>query len=141
MESTPFTNLKAPFNESPRTLEMYSSGRGELNFRQLRNQIRNLQRNSYDAHRLRVDYYRKFSFPAANFIVVFLGLPFALEYRRGGLTINFALSLLAALLYYSAFQIGLALGMGGFLPAVVAGWLPNCLFLGIGASLTMRART
>ncbi len=141
VESTPFTSAKAPFKESPRTLEVSSSSGGELNFRQLRRQIKNLQRNGYDAHRLKVNYYRKFSFPAANFIVVFLGLPFALECRRGGLTIGFALSLMAALLYYGAFQVGLALGMGGVLPAVVASWLANFLFLGLGTSLTMRART
>lgn len=141
VKSYEFPTMKAPFKESPATLKAYSSARGEFNFLQLRGQIKNLERSGYDAHRLKLDYQKKFARPLANLIVVLLGLPFALECRRGGLIIGFALSLAAALLYYGAFQIGLALGRGGLFPAPVAAWLANMLFLGVGAGLTMRART
>jgi lipopolysaccharide export system permease protein len=141
VENAPFADMQAPFRESPKTLEIYSSGTGEFSFRQLRRQIKNLEKSGYDAHRLKVDYHMKFAFPVANIIVVFLALSFALECRRGGLTVGFALSLMVALLYYGTFQIGLALGKGGSLPAAVSAWLANFLFLGIGAGLTLRART
>jgi len=141
LEDMTFASMKAPFRESPETLKVYSAGMNELSFRQLRRQIRNLEGSGYDARRLKVDYYAKFSLPAANLIVVFLALPFALECRRGGLLIGFALSLMAALLYYGAFQMSLALGKGGFFPAPVSVWLANFLFLGVGTGLTMRART
>jgi lipopolysaccharide export system permease protein len=141
VENAPFSEMKAPFRESPQTLKIYSSGTGEFSFRQLRRQIKNLERSGYDAHRLKVDYHTKFAFPVANIIVVLLALSFALECRRGGLTVGFALSLMVALLYYGTFQIGLALGKGGSLPAAVSAWLANFLFLGIGAALTLRART
>ena len=137
----PFTSMKAPFRESPKTLEMYSAGAGDLNFREMRQQIKNLEKSGYDARRLKVSYYTKFALPAANIIVVFLALPFALECRRGGLAISFALSLTTALLYYGTFQIGLALGKGGSLPAMVSAWLANFLFFSVGAGLTMKART
>ena len=71
----------------------------------------------------------------------YLALPFALNCQRGGLTLGFALSLATALLYYGTFQISMALGKGGSLPAVVSAWLANFLFLGVGARLTMKART
>lgn len=132
---------KAPFKESPATLQLYASTRGEFNFLQLRDQIKNLKRSGYDARRLKLDYQKKFALPLANLIVVLLGLPFALECRRGGLVLGFALSLAAALFYYGAFQISLALGRGGVFPALVAAWLANFLFLGVGAGLTIRART
>lgn len=141
VENVPFSEMKAPFRESPGTLKVYSSGTGEFNFRQLRRQIKNLEKSGYDARRLKVDYHTKFALPVANIIVVLLALPFALECRRGGLTVGFALSLMVALLYYGTFQIGLALGNGGSLPAAVSAWLANLLFLGIGAGLTLRART
>lgn len=140
-ETIPFDRMKAPFRESPKTLEMYSAGDGGLNFREMRQQIKNLEKSGYDARRLRVSYYTKFAFPATNILVVFLALPFALEFRRGGLAISFALSLTTALLYYGAFQIGLALGKGGSLPAAISAWLANFLFLSVGAALTMKART
>jgi lipopolysaccharide export system permease protein len=141
MSNIPFLEMNAPFRESPKTLEVHSLDERELNFRQLRDQIKNLQKSGYDAQRLKVDYHMKFSLPLANLIVVFLGLPFALECRVGGLAVGFALSLISALLYYGAFQIGLALGKGGSLPAAAAAWLPNFLFLAFGAGLTLRTRT
>ena len=133
--------LKAPFKESPATLKMSASTRGELNFRQLRDKIKNLERSGYPARRLKLDYQKKFALPLANLIAVLLGLPFALECRGGGLVLGFALSLGAALSYYGAFQVSLALGNSGILPVAVAAWLANFVFLGVGAGLIVRART
>lgn len=138
---TELTDMKAPFKESPATLRMYASTRGEFNFLQLRDQIKNLERSGYPARRLKLDYQKKFALPLANLIIVLLGLPFALECRRGGLVLGFALSLGAALSYYGTFQVSLALGNGGILPVAVAAWFANVLFLGVGAALTARART
>jgi len=139
--NVPFSEMEAPFREPPKTLRAYALRERELDFRQLRRQIRNLEKSGYDAQRLKVDYHMKFALPLANLIVVLLGLPFALECRVGGLVLGFALSLISALLYYGSFQIGLALGKGGSLPAVAAAWLPNLLFLAFGAGLTLRTRT
>jgi lipopolysaccharide export system permease protein len=138
---TGLKSMKAPFKESPATMKMRASTRGEFNFRQLRDQIKNLERSGYPARRLKLDYQKKFALPLANLIVVLLGLPFALECRGGGLVLGFALSLGAALSYYGAFQVSLALGASGILPVSVAAWLANVLFLAVGAGLTLRART
>jgi lipopolysaccharide export system permease protein len=134
-------SMKAPFKESPATIKMHASTRGEFNFLQLRNYIKNLERSGYPARRLKLDYQKKFALPLANLIIVLLGLPFALECRRGGLILGFALSLAAALMYFGTFQISLALGNGGILPVSVAAWFANFLFLGVGACLTIKART
>ncbi|RJP23622.1 MAG: YjgP/YjgQ family permease [Candidatus Abyssobacteria bacterium SURF_5] len=141
LETTAFVQMKAPFKESPKTLQMHASEEVLLGARGLHHQIKNLERSGYDAQRLKVQYYSQFAVPAANIIVIFLALPFALECRRGGLATGFALSLIAALLYYGTFQIGMTLGKGGSLPAVLSAWLANILFFGIGAALTIRART
>jgi lipopolysaccharide export system permease protein len=136
-----FSIVPASFRESPATLRIYASTRGEFNFLELRRQIDNLRADGYNAGRLKLDYHKKFALPLANLIIVLLGLPFVLESRRGGLVLGFALSLAAALAYYGLFQISLALGRGGVVPAVVAAWLANLLFLGVGAGLVARART
>jgi lipopolysaccharide export system permease protein len=135
------TSIQAPFKETPATIKMHASTRGEFNFIQLRNYIKNLERSGYPARRLKLDYQKKFALPLANLIIVLLGLPFALECRRGGLILGFAMSLGAALLYFGTFQVSMALGNGGILPVSVAAWFANVLFLGIGMSLTIRART
>lgn len=138
---TEFERMKAPFRDPPSTLKMYASTHGEFSFLQLRRQIKNLERSGYDARRLKLDYHKRFALPLANMIVVLLGLPFALECRRGGLILGFALSLGAAFSYFGVFQISMALGKNGLFPALLAAWLANILFLGIGAGLTIRART
>jgi lipopolysaccharide export system permease protein len=136
-----FSRMKAPFRESPAMLKRYASTGGKFNFLQLRQQIKNLRRSGYDARPLKLDYQKKFAIPLVNLIVVLLGIPFALECRRGGLVLGFALSLAAALSYYGFFQINLALGKSEIFPATVAAWLANILFLGVGVGLTLRART
>lgn len=141
LKDTPFSSMEAPFKDPPKALGAQSADTAQLDFRQLKQKIRTMERSGYDAHRPKVEYHTRFALPVANLIVVFLGLPFALECRKGGLVIGFALSLMAALFYYGSFQIGLALGKGGFLPAAIAAWMANALFLGIGAGLTLRART
>jgi lipopolysaccharide export system permease protein len=141
VENTPFESMEAPFRDSPRMLEISASGTSQLGLRQLRRQIRNLEKSGYSAQRLKVNYHTNFSLPAAHIVVVLLALPFALERRRGGLTIGFALSLMAALLYYGTFQMGLALGKGDYLPAALSAWMANVIFLGVGLGLTMKART
>ncbi len=141
IERTEFSDMKAPFKESPKTLEIYSSDKGELNFLQLRQRIRDLRRSGYNARQLRVDYQKRFSLPLANLIVVFLAVPFALEYRRSGLIVGVGLSLMAALSYYGTFQVSLVLGRGGLFPASFSAWVANIVFLLIGAGLTLRART
>ncbi len=138
---TEFSNMEAPFKESPATLKRYASTGRQSNFIQLRQQIKNLRRSGYDARPLKLDYQKKFAMPFVNLIVVLLGLPFALECRRGGLVLGFALSLAAALSYYGFFQINLALGRSDIFPAPVAAWLANIVFLGVGMGLTLRART
>lgn len=141
IEKTEFSDMKAPFKESPKTLEVYSSDKGGFNFLQLRQRIKDLRRSGYDAHSLRVDYQKRFSLPLANLIVVLLAVPFVLEYRRSGLIVGVGLSLMAALLYYGTFQVSLVLGRGGLFPAFFSAWITNIIFVLIGAGLAFRART
>jgi lipopolysaccharide export LptBFGC system permease protein LptF len=141
VSETPFSSMKAPFKEPPSMLELYSSGVTQLNFIDMRQEIKDLRRSGYDARRLSVDYHKKFALPVAHVIMVFLGLPFALECRRAGLMVGFALALGAALLYFGTFQTALTLGRAGLFPAPVSAWLANGLFLGVGTGLMLRAPT
>lgn len=93
-----------------------------------------------DVTRLQVEEHRRFAFPFANFLVILLGAPMTGAIRRGGHAVGFALSLLIGFVYYVLLEVGGSLGLTGTLPPIVAAWLPNAAFLGIGLAALAKTR-
>ncbi|MBP9853752.1 MAG: LptF/LptG family permease [Candidatus Omnitrophica bacterium] len=83
---------------------------------------------------LRVDLHHKIAFPLGNFVVVFLGLPFAIKSKnRKGMT--FTSVYIAMAISFSFFVISalaLAFGKGGLLPPIMSAWIVPVTFIGIG---------
>jgi len=81
-------------------------------------------------NRLRVDLHQKFALPAANIVIILLGLPFALMTgrRKAQTFTSLAIACAIGFLYYVMNAVGLALGKGGFLPPFFAAWLAPFLF-------------
>ncbi|NQU94782.1 MAG: YjgP/YjgQ family permease [Candidatus Omnitrophica bacterium] len=82
--------------------------------------------------RLLVDLNHKIAFPFTCLITILISAPFALSTKRGGALMGMAKGIVVALLYIPVMAIGLALGKGGILPPVIAAWLSNILFGGLG---------
>lgn len=83
---------------------------------------------------LRVDLHQKMAFPWQNFVVIFLGLPFALmtKSRKGMTFLSVFIAMAVSFAYYVLSAVFLAFGKGGLLPPVMAAWIPPALFLGTG---------
>jgi lipopolysaccharide export system permease protein len=80
---------------------------------------------------LRVDLHEKITFPLRNFILVLIGLPFALMAggRRRGMTFtSIAIALVIGFLYYVSDAVGLALAKGGALLPWEGAWITPILF-------------
>jgi lipopolysaccharide export system permease protein len=60
--------------------------------------------------------------------------------QRGALY-GIGLGIVIALCYWILIGAFVALGRGGLLPPMIAGWAPNVLVLGIASYLVLRART
>ncbi|MBI3415214.1 MAG: LptF/LptG family permease [Verrucomicrobia bacterium] len=73
-------------------------------------------------------------------VVVLIALPFGAASGRRNVFVGVAASIFICFGYFVAQRLGLALGTGGYLPAWLAGWLPNLLFGITGAWLTQRVR-
>ncbi|MCB1126032.1 MAG: LptF/LptG family permease [Verrucomicrobiae bacterium] len=54
--------------------------------------------------------------------------------------VGVASSIFIAFVYFVLNRFALALGTGGYLPALLAAWLPNLAFAGTGIWLTRRVR-
>ncbi|MDX2194144.1 MAG: LptF/LptG family permease [Gemmatimonadales bacterium] len=85
------------------------------------------------ANAFAVEVQKKWALGAACLAFVFVGLPLAIRFPRGGIGLVIGFGMLAYALYNLGLTIGEASGDRGLLPPVVAMWLPNLLFVAIGA--------
>lgn len=73
-------------------------------------------------------------------VVVLIALPFGAASGRRNVFVGVASSIGIAFAYLLLMRVSLALGASGYLPAWVAGWLPNLAFGFAGLWLTARVR-
>ena len=104
-----------------------------VSFSELRQYIKGLEANGYEAYRYRTDLYARLTFPMVNFIMIFVGIPFALKTgRQGGIAVGVGLSVMIAFSYWIVFAVTTSLGHSGVLPPIIAACFPNILFLAGG---------
>lgn len=100
----------------------------EMGYQELREYIGILKREGYPTTSYRVDLYAKISYSLISIIMVFIGIPFALQIsRRGGLALSIGAGLVLGTFYWIAYSVGLSLGHAGLLPPLLAAWLVNLL--------------
>lgn len=90
--------------------------------------------------RARVEYYSKFSYPIANFILVLIGVPLASVRRRGGQAVQLGIGLAIAFIYLAVMKFVEPFGYTEALEPVVAAWLPHVVFCVIGLVVVARTR-
>jgi lipopolysaccharide export system permease protein len=78
--------------------------------------------------------------PWTCLVVVLIALPFGAAGGRRNVFVGVATSILICFAYFVLQQVALAVGVGGFVPAWLAGWGPNALFAACGLGLTWRLR-
>ncbi|MBI3253029.1 MAG: LptF/LptG family permease [Candidatus Omnitrophica bacterium] len=130
------TELEIP--EKPEDLIRKTSQVEFMNVKQLGNYISHLS-GAKIVQRLSVDLETKIAFPFVSFIVMLIGAALAMRTQRGSAMVGIGTSLVVVILYYGLHSICLALGKGGFLTPMVAAWLTNFVFAGVGIYLIRRA--
>ncbi|MGC9942618.1 MAG: LptF/LptG family permease [Verrucomicrobiota bacterium] len=78
--------------------------------------------------------------PWTCLVVVFIAIPFGAAPGRRNLFFGVAGSIFICFAFFILQQVGLALGLNGFLPPWLAAWLPNIFFAALGIFLTLRIR-
>jgi lipopolysaccharide export LptBFGC system permease protein LptF len=78
--------------------------------------------------------------PLTCLTVVLIAIPFGARSGRRNVFVGVASSIVICFAYIVFQSVCLALGNGGIVPPVVAAWLPNALFGGIGMTLINRVR-
>ncbi|MFQ5736100.1 MAG: LPS export ABC transporter permease LptG [Thermodesulfobacteriota bacterium] len=117
----------------PEDLLSMESLQKNMGFFKLRQYIKNLEAEGYESTRYRIDLYGKVAFPFVNFIMVLVGIPFALKTgRHSGIATGVGLSVVIAFSYWIVFALTRSLGQSGAVPPLVASAFPDVLFLAIG---------
>lgn len=122
-------------------LRVLDNNADNLSFRKLKEYADNLQNGGYQAFRYQTMMHTKISAPFAAFVMVVLGIPFALRNSRsGGIALGIGASVAIGFIYFVVNAILLSYGRSGVLPPIVAAWGANLLFLigGVWLSMTVK---
>ena len=99
-----------------------------------------LKRSRERANRFEVEIWKKLTIPAACIVFVFIGVPIAVRFRKGGVGLVVGVSLAVFCLYYIALIGGEKLADRRLLSPALAMWSPNILFTLIGFGGFLHAR-
>lgn len=81
----------------------------------------------------------RFAFPFASLVFAVVAVPLGMQNRRSGKSAGFSTSIGILLAYYVLESLLRTLAEKGGLPPVLALWLPNMIFLGLGSYLLFMA--
>ncbi len=90
---------------------------------------------------LQVQFYARLALLLANFVLVMVGLPFALGLLGRSGVLNVGAALLLCFIYFAVTFFFWELGNRGQLSPVTAAWLANILFVSVGATIVDVVRT
>ena len=117
---------------TPEDIEKKQRKPDEMPLEELGEFIDNQQRAGQDVSRWLVDYHAKIAFPFASVIVVLFGVPFSSNKRRGGVALQFGISVAITFTYLIFSKTSQVFGYNGDLDPLLTAWLANLLFLVAG---------
>ena len=121
--------LSEDLNLSPDDFQQVVPRSEEMSYQQLRDYVRKVEQEGYDATHYRVDLYAKSAYPFMNLILGLIGVGFTARRRwLKGLPTAIALGIGIAFTYGVFHSFCVSLGYGGMLPPWVAAWTANFIF-------------
>ena len=128
----------------PDDFTTWLAGDSELmTFHDIRAYTRRRHQEGSQAARLQTDYYSRIAFPFVTVIMVLVGIAMSLRRsgtRGGSMTMGIGQALAVGFCYWTTHSIAIALGRGGVLTPLIAGWMANVLFMSFGLYLMFKVR-
>ncbi len=113
----------------------------QMNYIELGDYIRDLQRSHFDTVKLQVQYYKKFAVPLFALIMALLSIPFGFLVGNRGAMAGIGVSIAIAMAYLGVGQLFEQVGNVNYLPPTLAAWAPDVLFALAGGFFMLRMRT
>jgi lipopolysaccharide export system permease protein len=114
---------------TPNELDTKQQKIEEMNFAELKKYIKTQQQAGNDPTDTLIEYYSRYSFSMASFIIVFFGLPISANKRRGGVAVHVGINILVTFLYLVFMKISQAFGKNDAMNPILTAWLANLIFL------------
>jgi lipopolysaccharide export system permease protein len=114
-----------------------------MTFREIRNYVGRFRHEGFSFTRLLTDYYGRLAFPLVTVIMVLVGIALSLRrsgVRGGSMAVGIGQAFVVGFCYWTTHSIAIALGRGGVLAPMLAGWMANVLFLSLGLYLLLKVR-
>lgn len=141
VQTIPFVLTALDLHEGIESFTQIQKPIDALSYRELREYIARLEATGFPVKKYLVELYSKFSFPLVNLVMVLVAIPFSLQSPRGGRLFGVALAIAIMAGYLVVHYVALAFARADLLPPLLAAWTANIVFLGVGTSLFLRART
>ena len=93
--------------------------------------------------RLLTDYYGRVAFPLVTIVMVVVGIALSLRrsgVRGGSMAVGIGQAFIVGFCYWTTHSVAIALGRGGALAPMLAGWMANAVFLSFGLYLLLKVR-
>ncbi len=122
-------------------LRILDNNADNFSFRKLREYAVSLERGGYPAGRYRTMMHAKLALPFGAFVMVVLGIPFALKTgRTSGIAMGIGAGVAIGFAYFIINAAVQSYGRSGILPPLAAAWGANLVFVltGIWLSLTVK---
>ena len=134
---TTFNDIDEPPTYFKKEVKQYS----EMNFDELKSYIHELEQGGFDVVRLKVQLYKKLSFPLITLVMSILAIPFAVSAGRQGALRGVATAIGIAVVYWLTSGLFEAMGNVNQLPAALAAWSPDVIFALAGGYFMLKVPT
>ena len=114
-----------------------------MTFREIRNYLDRFRHEGFSFARLLTDYYGRVAFPLVTVVMVLVGIALSLRrsgVRGGSMAAGIGQAFIIGFCYWTTHSVAIALGRGGALAPMLAGWMANALFLSFGLYLLLKVR-
>ena len=117
----------------PEDLEEVSKKSNEMSFFELKEYVRKVEYEGYDATTYKVDLNAKIAFPFICIIMVLTGAATGMRsFVKENIPMAIAIGVVIAFMYWIMYGFSLSLGYGTVLPPIISAWAANLFFLCFG---------
>ena len=111
----------------------------EMSSDELNEKIRKMKILGEDTTSQEVELHKRYAIPFACIVFGLIGVPLGIQPRRSARAYGFILTIFILMGYYMSLTASDMLAIKKMIPPLLAGWMPNLLFSGLGVYLLVKA--
>ncbi len=143
-ELVPFTEQLITIPLIPDDFSSSLIGNSEtMTFREIHDYLTRFRHEGFSFTRLLTDYHARMAFPLVTVVMVVVGIALSLRrsgVRGGSMAVGIGQAFIVGFCYWTTHSVAMALGRGGALAPILAGWMANAVFLSFGLYLLLKVR-